>query len=328
MAPISFAKSERDRQEAFRAKSGSFPESGIEQGLLGGRSYPFMLPASSWNENLFKEIRSQSEDYFRKRNISWHRFKAHLLSSQICCLNFLMPFANRGAALAALLSPVIGNGAEMIAFDTVENGAPTYVAFEWVGAEDYLNEGAGAKKIRNRGANCTSTDAAVMFQKNGHTEMLLIEWKYTESYGQPLRGGETARTERLRRYSSIAFDKDGPLKSGTSLELADLFFEPFYQFFRQQMLAFQMQKVREASCDRVRVLHIAPSGNVAFQKITAPKLTGSNAIDAWHNLLVDQTSFVSRSTESIFARFDVEPFPELRPWKAYVTGRYPSLMAA
>jgi hypothetical protein len=327
MGNTGFAASERKLQQALRENSGFFPMSGQESGTLGRKSHPFLLPDRFWSENLFEEIRSEAEQYFSQRSISWHRFRKHLLSSQVCCLNFLMPFANRPAALAALLRPAIGDGAEMIAFDSKGTGGPVNVAFEWIGAKDYLNEGSRTKGVRNRGANCTSADAAVMFRKNGQTERLLIEWKYTESYGQPLSGGDSARTERLRRYNSIAFESDGPLKQNSICQLTDLFYEPFYQFFRQQLLAFQMQKAREAGCDRVRVLHIAPSRNTAFQRVTAPKLSGTSATNAWQCLLADQSSFISMSTESLFANFDTARFPELQPWKAYVTCRYPSLFA-
>lgn len=54
-----------------------------------------------------------------------------------------------------------------------------YVSFEWIGHEDYLKEKKSKDGRRTRGANCTSADAAVMFDReDGLRQIVLIEWKY------------------------------------------------------------------------------------------------------------------------------------------------------
>ena len=59
-----------------------------------------------------------------------------------------------------------------------------YVACEWIGQKNYLREKVSGNGKRTRGANCTSADAAVMFEEtDGKRQIVLIEWKYTESYG-------------------------------------------------------------------------------------------------------------------------------------------------
>jgi hypothetical protein len=323
---------QRELQTAFRARmhgspTDGFPTAGSTRGRWRHRNYPFILPAACWEENLFAGIRAQATSYFQSRNIAWHLHRANLLSSQICCLNFLMPFATRARALAALLRPVIGDGAQMIAFDAGPTGDLVYVAFEWIGG-DYLNERGGRE--RRRGANCTSADAAVMFRRAGRTEMLLIEWKYTESYGAALRGGATARDERLGRYGKLAFAPGGPLQRASDFTVSDLFFEPFYQLLRQQVLAFQLQLHRDLGCERVSVLHIAPSQNRALRKVTAPKLAGrgADAMEVWRGLLVDRDAFMSISTEALFGAFEVHAHRDLQPWRSYVGERYRTLLPA
>ena len=178
-----------------------------------------------------------------------------------------MPLADKPELLAAFVGHVLKiNPPEMLAID--EPGG-SLVGFEWVGESNYLNETRQSAKP-TRGANATSADAILRFSHKGRTETLLIEWKYTESYGSPLDpdGNET----RIARYQNIAFAPDGPIRNDCGLLVEDFFWEPFYQLIRQQMLAFQMQKHCESGAERVRVLHIAPAANKALLKITAPKL--------------------------------------------------------
>jgi hypothetical protein len=159
------------------------------------------------------------------------------------------------------------------------------------------------------------------------TETLLIEWKYTEKYGQPIppSGNET----RITRYRDLMFHPGGPFRSDLGLELKDLFYEPFYQLARQQMLAFQIQKAREGGSDRVRVLHIAPAGNVALKRVTAPALAsyGDNAFDVFRKLLVRPDDFVSRSTEDVFGQLVAE-FGNADEWSNYLARRYAFLRDA
>lgn len=272
-------------------------------------------------DNLEPSIREAAADYFgRLHQITWHRHAAHGLSSQSCCLNFLMPLATR----PDLLSRVIGDALdiappEMLVVEEGAFGQDWFVGFEWIGRQDYLNE-AAANGARTRGANATSADAIVRFRHEGRIETLLIEWKYTERYGAPLdpKGNPT----RVRRYQDLAFAPDGPIKNDLGLTVADFYWEPFYQLLRQQMLAARMQAAREDGTDRVRVLHISPSGNLDLHKVTAPALRpfDDDAFGAFTAVLVDPKAFIGRTTEQVFGPA-LKALPD-DPWSRYLRDRY------
>ncbi len=313
----SFEAQERRTQSAFRARSETFSTVGREEGEFRGRRYPFIIPADHWVENLHPSLRPTAPRYFAQHKIVWHRMRHHLLSSQVSCVNFLMPLAGRPDILARLLETALQQPVEMEPIEHAD-GKPVYVAFEYVGDRDYLNEAGG--KEPTRGANCTSVDAAVRFRSGGRSEILLIEWKYTEKYGEnPLVRGNGTRS---KRYADIAFEPDGPVRRVDGLKLEDLFCEPFYQFLRQQMLAYRMET--HGCADRVRVLHVTPAANTYFERVTIPKLRarGRTATEAWKSLLRDPDAFIGISTERLFRGINLEDSPELRPWWAYLRDRY------
>lgn len=174
-----------------------------------------------------------------------------------------MPLAEKPDILARLVVEALGGDLpEMLSVENGPDGRPWYVGFEWIGG-DHLNEGDRSGN-RSRGANATSADAVLRFRRGGKSETVLIEWKYTESYGAPVdpKGHQT----RNARYAAIAFDPNGPIRNDLGLKLEDLFFEPFYQLLRQQMLAYHMQKAREDGADRVSVLHISLAGMSASKQ--------------------------------------------------------------
>ncbi len=231
------------------------------------------LQPERWQLNLAPAIRDAAPAYFSRHGITWHRHRNHGLSSQICCLNWLMPLAERPAALARLVSAALDIAPpEMLTVEDGPDGHPWFVGFEWIGTDDYLNEGPG----RTRGANATSADAVLRFRHAGQVETLLIEWKYTEAYGGPLP--EAGNPTRIRRYRDLAFAPAGPVRADLGLTVADFFHEPFYQLLRQQMLAARMQAAGEGQAARVRVLHIAPRGNHALQAVTAPALRAHGGV--------------------------------------------------
>lgn len=283
----------------------------------------YRLPPDRRLSNLNPQIRDIAAHYFSDNAIAWHQHAAHGLSSQVCCLNFLMPLATRPDILAKLVQAVIGGDLpEMLEVETGPDGEPWFVGFEWIGRKNYLNEWprTGSPK---RGANVTSADAIVRFRQAqaGRVETLLIEWKYTESYGAPPEPKREA--ERLRRYQNIAFAPFGPLRSNADLKLPDLFWEPFYQLFRQQMLASRMQAVQEDGAERARVLHIAPAANRRLTRVTSPAMRplGDNAFKVYRSLLIETDDFISRSTESLFSPL-IEDASTDDAWAKYLRSRY------
>lgn len=316
-----FLKQEAVRQAAFKQQSPYFSQGARADGLYGKRTYPFCLPADFKQENLFEGIRQPSIDFFTKYGIVWHRAVHHLCSSQICCLNFLFPFYDQPEALRALLLPTFPTIKRMLPIEDDER----FVTFEYIGAKNYLGERG---KTRTRGANVTSADAAVMFEhENGKRQIILIEWKYTESYSfGDSKAVAKSRTDRTKIYAHLYERNDCPLDKSLVSDFSILFYEPFYQLMRQQFLAHEMELARERQVDVVSVLHISPSHNEDFQRVTSPELKkrfpDDSAIAVWKRLVKPDKRFQSVNTETMFGEFSVQAFPTLKAWQSYLFERY------
>lgn len=292
----------------------------------GGSAYR-LLPAHK-TLNLAPSIRDSASAYFAEYRIAWHQHANHALSSQVSCINFLMPLATRRELLARVIGNALGLPPPlMLPVEAGPDGRPWFVGFEWIGRQDYLNE-AGRSGARSRGANATSADAVVRFQHEGRVETVLIEWKYTESYGAPIppRGNAV----RVERYKDLVFAPAGPIRKDQGLAVTDLFWEPLYQLLRQQMLAFRMQAAEEDGAARVRVLHISPSSNQALHTVTAPTLRarGDDVFTVFQNLLELPADFVNRSTEEVFGAALAEAQGDDRSWADYILDRYAFMTAA
>lgn len=296
----------------------------------GHRGRGFQLRPEHRLDGLIPEARGAAEAIFEALKIQWHPYIGHGRSSQACCLNFLMPLAERPELLLRWVQGISEeNAAEMIPLEDARVGDSRYVAFEYTGPDgiDYLGESEG--KAPPRGANATAADAAIAFvDGQGRRQLWLIEWKYTESYLthrlSPDRNGT-----RVKRYAEKAFDPDGPIRADLGLELEDFFHEPLYQLLRQQMLAWQIEK--SGAFDLARVLHLSPAGNRALHVITAPNLreiggtAQSDLFEAYRATLRSPDRFLQRAIEEAFA--PLATWPDA-PWYAALANRYPSLCPA
>jgi hypothetical protein len=254
--------------------------------------------------------------------IQWHQHASHGLSSQACCLNFLLPFAQRPELLRRWIEHVTSDTvAQVLPIEPMRGGEDWFVTFEWIGDTDYLNE-AKPETPRKRGANATAADAAVLYRDDAaRTHLLLIEWKYTERYGAPLdpKGNDTRRN----RYDAIYRQPNGPILANADVTLDDFFYEPFYQLLRQQMLAWHTERYNPA-IDRARVLHLSPSGNRSLHQVTSPNLReiGRDAFEVFRTLLVNPQDFSSMTIEHAFAPLESWPEADWFPW---LKARYVSL---
>jgi hypothetical protein len=321
-----FLESEKPKQAQFKASSPYFSATARSEGVYKGKPRAFCLPIEFAEQNLAPEVREAALSHFAEHAIKWHdgqngKPSNHLCDSQVCCVNFLFPFADQPRALAEVLRPIFPAIQKML---PVEN--EQFVTFEWIGKDDYLGETVNARnKKRSRGANCTSADAAVKFERaDGKQQVVLIEWKYTESYsGTSLKFAQSGR-DRTTIYKSLFERADCPINKELLPNFDSLFYEPFYQFMRQQLLAHEMERVQELSASAVSVLHIAPARNIDFRKVTSPKLEtlGETATEVWKKLVRSRGKFISVSTEQLFGSLSVEQMPEMRAWLEYIGARY------
>ncbi len=312
----SFKTAERHLQTAyFRAN---------HAGRIGYGNSDYRLLPEHRAMNLAPEIRDIAVPAFVEQPaIQWHQHANHGLSSQVCCVNFLLPLAHRPEVLSRWVGHVLKIPAPEMLVVERRGESDWFVAFEWIGDVDYLNE-ASADGSRQRGANATAADAAVKFRdEEGRTHLLLIEWKYTEEY-RGHRLSTDRRGTRVARYQDIAFHPNGPINTDAGLELGDFFHEPFYQLLRQQMLAWHIEQDPNSGIDRARVLHLSPSGNRELHHVTSDRLRGfgDDAFEAFAATLVNSADFLATSIEQAFA-----PLADWADasWYAWLVSRYPSL---
>jgi hypothetical protein len=319
-----FLISEKMSQEIFKSQHPSFSGNARLEGLYKSKPYPFCLPLEAAQENLFPGIREQAITFFHHHGIKWHDgYKGmpsnHLCDSQVCCVNFLFPFFNKPAALVNLFRPVFP-----LIERALEVESNSFVSFEWIGQKNYLGERLRLGSSRTRGANCTSADAIVVFERSDYKrQVVLIEWKYTESYGGNSLKISKNGTDRTSIYRPLFELTDCPINKEELPNFDSLFYEPFYQFMRQQFLANEMEKAHELGADIVSVLHIAPARNTGFKKVTSPSLSslGESAVQVWKKLVRTQNRFISVSTEDLFGCLN--PEPGLDDWRNYIFNRYP-----
>jgi hypothetical protein len=208
------------------------------------------------------------------------------LSSQVQCVNALGQMVHDPERLRRAFGPLLGTA------EVLEIEPRRFLTFEFIGPEDCFGEAPRGE--RARGARCTSVDAAFLHRRaNGARELVLVEWKYTESYGP--RSAESAKdaTRRARYWAALAAPAS-PVRSGL-LPFEALCDEPLYQLMRQQLLAAQLENHGALGADRVIVVHVAPAGNDAYQRsLHRPEQLGlgNTVSEVWSKLLRATDRFV------------------------------------
>lgn len=179
-----------------------------------GSRHPHLLAAGCEMDNLNPSIRKQVIPFFADRKIQWWRSPKtgddaqqdiptrNLLSSQIACLNFLLPLADQEAALTAFLRAIDPEVKRVVPISYEQNGRSfkSNLEFEWTGFTGNI-EGTA----QSRGANATSVDAFLLAElKDGSTRAYLIEWKYTRntrSVNQRAKEGRVIQTSSIHASS-------------------------------------------------------------------------------------------------------------------------------
>jgi hypothetical protein len=329
-----FRDREKEKYSDPQFKQALFSKDAQARGTYRGHEHEFCLADGRSAENLHQSLRNEAIGYFSSRNIQWHDGKEsrmlpsnHLCCSQSCCVNFLFPMQSNDKLLANVFKgiyPEIGTPLPMVEDSISAKGAHPYVSFEWIGLRDYLAETRRKPGKRTRGAHYTSADFAFRFRRtDARIQIVLGEWKYTEYYSHQDKGRNQARqdnyNEAFWRSPGVFICKDQELYRG-------LFFEPFYQLMRLQLLAQEMEANHEMDADLVTVLHVHPLANREFaERVTSKYLSdrfpGQGVMDTWKQL-VDRTRFATVSVEHLLqliakARSMADP-----TWVRYLQTRY------
>jgi hypothetical protein len=263
-----------------------------KDGVTGSTPYDFCLPPELASHSLLADIREPALALFAELGIPWHAGvnggpSNHLLSSQVQCVNALAQTVSDPDRLKLAFGELLGID------EVLEIEPGRFLTFEYIGAKDYLSEARNGQRVR--GAHCTSVDAAFLHRAvDGVVELVLVEWKYTESYR--LRKPDPEKDAvRLGRYGKAVADPTGPVR-GDLLAFELLLDEPFYQLVRQQLLAHALERDGAEGAGRVRVVHVLPPDNAAYQQSLARlqhRALGETVGEVWHKLLRHTDRFIS-----------------------------------
>jgi len=328
---VTFRDREKERYKGLKPKL--FSPEAQRAGNYRGRSRFFCLDDEHSSENLYVGIRKPAIQYFKERNITWHdglekrRVPSnHLCCSQSCCVNFLYPMTTSPKLLVNVFHHFYPELAEPLLINedlTLPNGLFPYVAFEWIGVCDYLGETKRKGTERTRGANFTSADFIFRFRRrDAKIQIVLGEWKYTEEYRRVDKGIEVRKQNYHR-----AFNRHGGVFKHRGEDLYNaLFFDPFYQLIRLQLLAQEMEHSREMDADIVSVLLICPEANREFRdRVTSPHLANmfpnKGTLEIWKEL-VPPDKFMSISIEDLLDSIIRWAEADDWEWVDYLKTRY------
>jgi hypothetical protein len=266
-----FGTEERYRQAEFR--SDLSPEAQTCQDAIGLRN-PHLLACGCEEENLYPTIRGEkgAAEFFRRRGIKWWKSTRsgdtksdgptrNLASSQVCCVNFLLPLAAEPEALLTIARVMSPEAVEVVPIIGPE-GLSSLVEFEWVGFDQPLEGGR-----MTRGANQTSVDALMVVRTPSGPEALVMEWKYVEEYLKPaFKGAGKSGETRRSRYSALYEAPDSSFTGQVPLD--EMLYEPHYQLCRLRLLADQMVRngvTPSLPIARATVVVVCPEGNLDYR---------------------------------------------------------------
>ncbi len=261
-------------------------------GAPSGAPVEFCLPAEHAElKPAARGAAAGARELFTELKIPWHAGVGtgpsnHLLSSQVQCANAL-------GQMVTAPQRILRAFGSMFDIDEVLQIEPgRYLTFEYIGPTDFFHEAPTGRRVR--GAHCTSVDAAFLYRDTqGHVELVLIEWKYTESYRR--RSPEPQKDSvRAGRYLQAVRDPAGPVQADV-LDFSLLLDEPFYQLVRQQLLAHALETSGAEGASRVRLVHVSPPDNLAYQQSLVRaehKALGDTVSAVWQQLLRRSDRFV------------------------------------
>ena len=264
----SFDSNAKCDQSCFRKSSETISDEGRNPTDPKGKPYRYMLALGCEYENLYPSLRGddRARKFFSDRGLKWWRHNRfdvagrneptrNMASSQIMCVNFMLPLVEIDGALTALVS-VIDTDIERVVEICHEN-RKSRVEFEWIGNPLSL------ECTSSRGANSTSVDAFIIAEtKSGSRRAYLMEWKYTERYSRTDYGSGRSGDTRRDRYSNLYHGESSSFNH--TVPMNTLMYGEFYQLMRNRLLADRMAADRELGVSDAKVVLVIPEGNSAY----------------------------------------------------------------
>lgn len=273
-----FERGAKRHQGNFRDASPTISDYARQPTDEKGLCNQHLLALGFEQENLYPGIRGDggAVDFFGQRDITWWKSSRsgddfqtdgptrNMASSQVACVNFLLPLAGIAGSLTAALRTL---DSDVCAVHNIDHGGRSSpVEFEWLGIPYSLEGGA------TRGSRNTSVDAFVIAEtRAGRRRAYLLEWKYVERYlsARPeFKGAGRPGKTRRRRYAGLFSAPFSSFNPETAPDLDDFLYEPFYQIMRQRLLADRMVNERELGVDEAKVVVVVPEENRAYRTVS------------------------------------------------------------
>ena len=283
---VRFEYSAKRRQGDFRDSSDTISPEGSNPSDDIGTHHRHLLALGREMDNLYPSIRGADGAlrFFKDRDIKWWKSSEkggdikgdgptrNMASSQVACVNFLLPLIEIPGALLAALKGIDGDVRRIVDIeDDKGNKAP--VEFEWIGL------GRSLEGRRTRGTRTTSIDAFLVAEtETGRKRAYLLEWKYVEQYfsSRPesaYKGAGDSGATRRECYGPRYYAESSSFDPDTAPEMDDFLYDPFYQIMRQRLLADRMIADSELDVTEAKVVVVVPEENLAYRElITAPPL--------------------------------------------------------
>ena len=273
----SFEEQEKRRQATFRSASATISSKWGARLDKDGPQLDYWLALGSEDENLYPSLRGAEgvRRIFDERDIKWWQlddFDAveengptrNMASSQIACVNFVLPLAGIKNGLLSMLAAIDDDVIRVVEIVDPRFKTKSLVEFEWIGL-DHAIEG---KSVTTRGRCSTSVDAFLVAETQSGRRGYLLEWKYTESYDANDKGqGREGRTRRSN-YKDL-YGTSPTIRRGVPLNA--WLHEPFYQIMRFRLLADRMVRDRELEMTEAKVVVVVPENNLAYRNgVTSP----------------------------------------------------------
>ena len=267
-----FRKAAQKQQAYFRRTSSTTSErarSPSENDDVA-RRHGHVLAAGCEDENLYPPLRGEAgaRRFFKERKIKWWRDRRsgdaagqdgptrNMASSQVACVNFMLPLAAIPGALAAAIGAIDDDVKSIV--DIHHEGRTSPVEFEWIGLGKSLEGGT------TRGAANTSVDAFVIADAGAGRRAYLMEWKYFEENKSGDDKGAGASGETRKRIYSPLYNKSSAFTG--EVPMSELLYEPFCQLMRLRLLADRMVAKGELGVTDTKVVVVVPEGNSGYRE--------------------------------------------------------------
>lgn len=328
----------RQRQKRFRVESDTIVD-GRDPADEKGKRHGHLLAIGAEEENLYPPLRSSEEGegvavrFFRDRGMLFWSDTGrtgdrsredgggavptrNMASSQVACVNVMLPLAGSAAALTAAMKKIDPEITEVVPIE--HEGRRSLVELEWIGNESSL-EGR-----RTRGANATSVDALVLGRVPGGIRAYLMEWKYVEEGGDTARGDGESGRRRATTYLPL-YRQSGLFRA----RFEDLLFEPVYQLMRFALLGHRMVERRELGVTDFRLVVVCPRTNFAYLKLedsNVGRLEGYGLLGTAMRNAVLRPEHAHRYSEvaqtDLVSAIRTAGVPGFEAWTNYLSRRY------